>query len=91
MPMYHLIFKGRPDRPVRSVTFHGESPADALELAKRQDGPAEFWIDNQFICTLSRSGENGEIWVISGDRDSGEGQAPELPRYEAALPAARSA
>lgn len=70
MPMYHLVFKGLPERPVRSVTFYGESPAEALEVARRQDGPAEFWIESQYICTLRRSGENGDIWVISGEDES---------------------
>ena len=70
MPMYHLVFKGLPERPVRSVTFYGESPAEALEVARRQDGPAEFWIETQYICTLRRSGEDGDIWVITGEDES---------------------
>ena len=82
MPMYHLVFKGVPERPVRSVTFYGESPAEALEVARRQDGPAEFWIETQYICTLRRSGQDGDIWVITGQDDS-----PSHPSTDRALAA----
>jgi hypothetical protein len=89
--MYHLVFKGRPESPVRSVTFYGESPAVALELARRQDGPAEFWIEGKFICTLSRVGEHGEIWVITGDREAASERLAHDLAPQAPVQAARSA
>lgn len=91
MPMYHLVFTGQPEKPVRAITFYGDSPAEALELAKRQDGPAEFWIETEFICTLRRAGEDGEIWVLSPDRDGDEAASAAIPPRRAHRPEALSA
>lgn len=67
MRTYRLIFRGpRNGRPFSSVTFVGDDPAEALLLAQRYESPAELWVEDQFLCTLQRTGDRGELWVISG-------------------------
>lgn len=66
MPNYRLVFKNtRDESPIKSVSFHGKDPGEALLIAQRHKCPVELWSDKQHICTLSRSGAEGQVWVIS--------------------------
>lgn len=73
MPNYRLVFKHAPkESPIKSVNFHGKDPGEALLIAQRHQCPVELWSDNQHLCTLSRSGVEGQVWIIS----KGEAAAP---------------
>lgn len=66
MPDYQLVFKNSAkDSPIKSVRFRGKDAGEALIIAQRHQCPAELWSDNQHICTLSRGGNDGQVWVIS--------------------------
>lgn len=72
MPYYRVVLaRGNRSEPIHSVVFDARDAADALLIAQHHDGAAELWKDDQYVCTLRRSGANGEVWVISG---SGEGR-----------------
>lgn len=66
MPTYRLTFANAPDgEPVEPVTFTARDAAEALILAQRQDSPAQLWVGEKQLCTLSRSGTEGAFWIIS--------------------------
>lgn len=65
MPHYRLIFAAGEGQETRSVSFEGQDAAEALLIAQRHKGPAQLWEEDRHICTLHRSGNNGEVWVIS--------------------------
>lgn len=66
MPNYRLVFKNSSkESPIRSVNFHGKDPGEALLIAQRHKCPVELWSDDRHLCTLSRSGGEGQVWVIS--------------------------
>jgi hypothetical protein len=68
VPEYRLVFSSSSEEsPTRSVAFTGRNPAEALLIAQRYHGPAELWSADQYICTLRRTGDEGQLWVISGD------------------------
>ena len=72
MPSYRIIFKEQAKTPVRSITFNGDDPGDALHLAQFHDGPSEVWHDDELLFTLDRTGRDGLIWVISGSQPAGK-------------------
>jgi hypothetical protein len=73
MHTYRLVFK---EEPPSSVTFEAEDAAEAFRLAQSHDCPAELWTDDHHVCTLDRTGSQGEIWVITGSqRSSGTDRA----------------
>ena len=66
MPNYRLVFTSEPAESAgRAIAFIADSPTEALVLAQRHDSPAELWQDDRHLCTLSRSGNEGEFWIIS--------------------------
>lgn len=66
MPTYRVVFlEPLGETPVRSISFDGDDAGQALLLAQNHDGPAELWQEDQRVCTLLRSGNYGELWVIS--------------------------
>lgn len=68
MADYRLVFRDSSTaNAVRSISFSGENPSDALAIAQRYEGPAELWSNDGFICTLRHSGHESPLWTISGD------------------------
>lgn len=65
MPNYRLIFTSHTDREERTVEFEGHDAAEALLIAQRYQSPAQLWQDDRHLCTLHRSGNDGEVWIIS--------------------------
>ncbi|MFA7603194.1 MAG: hypothetical protein WCY29_09315 [Novosphingobium sp.] len=66
MPDYRLIFTAEPKDSIRrAVSFTASDAAEALFLAQRHASPAQLWIGEKQLCTISRSGSNGEFWIIS--------------------------
>lgn len=66
MPSYRLVFTSEPAEEIgSSVCFTADNASEALILAQRHDSPAELWQDDRHLCTLSRSGNEGEFWIIS--------------------------
>ena len=66
VPDYRLVFRGSPkDSPIKSVSFHGKDPGEALLIAQQHKCPVELWSEDHHICTLSRAGNEGQVWVIS--------------------------
>ena len=66
MPNYRLIFTDEPEGSAgQSVAFTATDASEALLLAQRHASPAELWMEDKHLCTLSRSGGNGEFWIIS--------------------------
>lgn len=66
VPDYKLVFKNSvKESPIKSVNFHGKDAGEALLIAQRHECPVELWSDQQHICTLSRAGNEGQVWVIS--------------------------
>jgi hypothetical protein len=63
MHSYRLIFK---EQPPSFVTFEADDAAEAFRHAQSHNCPAELWADDHKICTIGRTGVDGEIWVISG-------------------------
>lgn len=68
MPNYRLVFAPRGEQEERSIFFHGADAAEALLIAQRHDGPAQLWEEDRHVCTLHKSGNNGEVWIISQER-----------------------
>jgi hypothetical protein len=81
MPNYKLVFSERSNAPVRSIAFSGTDAAEVFLLAQRYEGPAELWVEEQHVCTLARSGNSGEVWVLSGHR--AEVERPRQPETDA--------
>jgi hypothetical protein len=72
MPNYRVVFlEPLGETPVRSISFEGEDAGQALLLAQNHDGPAELWREDQRVCTLVRTGNCGELWVISNREPAG--------------------
>lgn len=66
MPDFQLVFKNsRKESPIKSVSFRGKDAGEALIIAQRHKCPVELWSEDQHICTLSRAGNEGQVWVIS--------------------------
>lgn len=66
MPNYRLVFRGSPNEsPIKSVSFRGKDPGEALLIAQRHACPVELWSEDHHICTLNRAGDEGQVWVIS--------------------------
>lgn len=66
MPTYRLVFPHEPETsPGHSVAFTAADASEALLLAQRHDSPAQLWIGERQLCTLSRSGANEAFWIIS--------------------------
>lgn len=66
MPDYRLVFRGSPNEyPIKSVSFRGKDPGEALLIAQRYKCPAELWSEGHHICTLNSAGNEGQVWVIS--------------------------
>ena len=66
MPNYRLVFTKKPQSsPGYSVDFTANDAAEALILAQRHESPAQLWVGERQLCTLSRSGANGAFWIIS--------------------------
>lgn len=66
MPTYRLVFAEEPDRsPSRSVCFTADDAGQALILAQQRGSPAELWLGERHLCTLSRSGDSSNFWIIS--------------------------
>lgn len=73
MPNYRLVFTNSSEQtPIRSVSFAAKDAGEAFLLAQRHNGPAQLWVDDKHLCTLSRTGAKGEIWVISGSEAASE-------------------
>lgn len=70
MPSYRLVFAARGDQKTETIEFHGEDAAEALLIAQRHERPAQLWENERHLCTLHRSGGNGEVWIISNERGS---------------------
>lgn len=68
MPSYRLIFAARGDQEAQTIEFDGEDPAEALLIAQRHERPAQLWQADRHICTLHRSGTDGEVWIISPEK-----------------------
>lgn len=79
MPHYRLIFAAREGQETRSVFFEGEDAAKAFLIAQHHKGPAQLWEEDRHVCTLHRSGNNGEVWVISQEQDAAQGAARPQP------------
>lgn len=73
MPNYRLIIAAREGQGTQSISFHGDDAAEALLIAQRHQSPAQLWEDDRHLCTLHRSGNDGEVWIISQERG---GSAP---------------
>lgn len=71
MPNYRLVLPPRGKQEAQSIRFHGADAAEALLIAQRHEGPAQLWEDGRHVCTLHKSGNNGEVWIISPDKDGG--------------------
>jgi len=69
MPNYRLVFAGQGNRGPRTIEFDGADAAEALLIAQRHQSPAQLWEDDRHLCTLHRSGSDGELWIISRDQD----------------------
>lgn len=66
MPNYRLVFRGSPtESPIKSVSFRGKDPGEALLIAQRHTCPVELWSEDHHICTLNRAGNEGQVWIIS--------------------------
>lgn len=66
MPNYRLVFKSSPkESPIKSVSFRGKDPGEALLIAQRHKCPVELWSEGEHICTLDRAGNEGQVWIIS--------------------------
>lgn len=66
MPDYRLVFTAEPKSSIRrAVSFTASDAGEALLLAQRRASPAQLWIGDKRLCTISRSGSNGEFWIIS--------------------------
>lgn len=66
MTTYRLIFTKEPDDgTARSLSFTANDASEALLVAQRHESPAQLWIGDQQLCTLSRSGTSGAFWIIS--------------------------
>lgn len=73
VPRYRLVFmQSAGQAAIRSVSFSGQDPGEALILAQRHKGPAELWSDDRHICTIRHAGNGGGMWIITGnDRADG--------------------
>lgn len=88
MPNYKLVFDKRSAAPVRSISFSGEDASEVFLIAQKYDCPAELWVEDEHLCTLARSGNSGEIWVLSGKRVPGVKGDRAIDRHQhAELPA----
>lgn len=65
MPHYRLVVSGREGKTAQSIFFQGQDAAEALLIAQRHAGPAQLWEEDRHVCTLHRSGNDGEVWIIS--------------------------
>jgi hypothetical protein len=66
MPTYRLVFAEEPKGgPTRSVCFTADNAGQALILAQQRECPAELWLGERHLCTLSRSGDSSHFWIIS--------------------------
>lgn len=66
MPTYRLIFPNEPEgSPGHTVSFTANDAAEALIRAQRHESPAQLWVGEKQLCTLSRSGPGGAFWIIS--------------------------
>jgi hypothetical protein len=66
VPNYRLVFRSSPkESPIKSVSFRGKDPGEALLIAQRHKCPVELWSEDEHICTLSRAGSEGLVWIIS--------------------------
>jgi hypothetical protein len=69
MPHYRLVIAPHEGRDAKSIFFQGEDAAEALLIAQRHESPAQLWEDDRHVCTLHRSGNDGEVWIISQERE----------------------
>lgn len=75
MPNYRIIFAARGDQEAKTIEFDGDDAAEALRIAQRHERPAQLWEEGRHLCTLHRSGNDGEVWIISNERKVPPAQA----------------
>ncbi|MBW8784474.1 MAG: hypothetical protein JF593_07515 [Novosphingobium sp.] len=69
MPRYRLIFTSvRGETVPETIDFTAPDPGQALQFAQWHSGPTEVWTEDRKLFTLSRSGNNDEVWIISGNQ-----------------------
>lgn len=65
MPNYRLVIGAREGQEEESIFFRGDDAAEALLIAQKHQSPAQLWDGDRHVCTLHRSGNDGEVWIIS--------------------------
>lgn len=66
MTTFSLLYSDDGQGLAKRIDFDANDASSALAIAYQQarDRPAELWSEDRMLCTIKRTGRDGQVWQI---------------------------